>query len=546
MVEQRTFNPLVPRSSRGRPTTLIMIDRSFLKTVVSLPGVYLMQNAGNDVLYVGKAKNLKRRLSFYFRKQLPLKTQRLVEKIANIQTIITRNEKEALLLENNLIKKYLPPYNVVFKDDRIYPYLIFTEHRYPQLKITRTPSIQGIKFGPFTENRMLKTTYEWLQKLFQLRTCNDTNFKYRSKPCLLYQIERCSAPCVQQISFDDYQQNVTFAQNTLTKETGLIKEWKKMMLTASKQQKYEKAAFYRDQIQHYQNIYAKQTVVKSIKEHLDLIAYSLKGESMKINLLKVRNGLVVGNQILTAQIKLEDYQTALEQFIVNYYGNNETPPKLVIHFPLSTSIATWLKNEKKVKIKPINADTKALLELAFLNLEQQNDDWRQKFQQGLTQIAQYLNLPHLERLESFDISHFAGEAASAAWIIWTLDQVYQRSLPVHAKANDLANLQESLLLRIKHRTPLPQLFLIDGGLNQVKACQTVLTAHHLDIPILGISKGENRKEGLETIWYRNQRWSNPPPEAMILLIKLRNLAHQKAITVNRLRINQKRAQFTSN
>ncbi len=516
-----------------------MINRTFLKKVVSLAGVYIMR-AQNTVLYVGKAKNLKKRLNFYFRKKLPDKTKYLMEKVTEIQTIITRTEQEALLLENNLIKQHLPPYNVIFKDDRSYPFLVMTEHDFPQLKITRSKIIKGIKFGPFTDIQTIKLIYEWLQKIFKLRTCNDLNFKYRTKPCLLYQIDRCSAPCVNKISKEDYQHNILLAKNMLTKETSLIKEWTKIMISFSQQQNYEKAAFYRDQIRNYKKIQTKQTVVKSISDNLDLIASITQQDNIKISLIKVRNGLMVGNQIFTAKTKLDDYQDDLEQFILNYYKNNESPRKLVTNFPLSSVLTDWLKSEKKLKINKISPHTQALLDLAILNLNKENSNSEKNFYTGKQQIANYLNLEFLDQLESFDISHFAGESAVASWIIWTKDKISQRSFSVKSKNNDLANLRETLLTRIKHKTPLPQLFLIDGGLNQVNTCKTILSENHIEIPILGISKEQGRKEGLETIWYNNNPWHNIPQEALKVLIKLRNLAHKKAITVNRIKILKKR------
>lgn len=516
-----------------------MINRTFLKGITSLAGVYIMR-AQDVVLYVGKAKNLKKRLCFYFKKKLPNKTQHLMNKVTDIQTIVTRTEQEALLLENNLIKQYLPPYNVTFKDDRSYPFLVMTEHDFPQLKITRNKTIKGIKFGPFTDIQTIKLIYEWLQKIFKLRTCNDLNFKYRTKPCLLYQIDRCSAPCIDKISKKDYQHNISLAKDMLTKDTSLVKEWTKIMISYSQQQNYEKAAFYRDQIRNYQKIQTKQTVVKSIFDNLDLIASIIQQDNIKISLIKVRNGLMVGNQIFTAKTKLDDYQDDLEQFILDYYKNNEPPHKLVTNFPLSSLLSNWLKIEKKLKINKISSHTQALLDLAILNLNKENPNSEKSFQAGWQQIANYLNLESLNQIESFDISHFAGESAVASWIIWTEDKISQRSFSVKSKNNDLANLKETLLTRIKHKLPLPQLFLIDGGLNQVNACKAILNENHIEIPILGISKDQQRKEGLETIWYNNNPWYNIPQEALKNLIKLRNLAHKRAITVNRIKILKKR------
>ncbi|MCO6428378.1 excinuclease ABC subunit UvrC [Nitrosomonas communis] len=539
----------------------------FSAALPALPGVYRMLSAAGEVIYVGKAIDLRKRVSSYFQKSnLSPRIQLMVSHIAAIETTVTRSEAEALLLENNLIKSLAPRYNILFRDDKSYPYLMLSQHAYPRLAFYRGAlENQHQYFGPFPNAGVVRESIHLLQKVFRLRTCEDSVFNHRTRPCLLYQIKRCSGPCVNLISPEDYREDVKSASLFLQgKQNEVLKEIAEKMQLASEQQEYEQAAIFRDQMQALRKIQEKQFVDSGKALDADVIACVSLHESIEsvcVNLVMIRGGRHLGDKSFFPQ-NVQGYELPdiLEAFITQHYLNRPVPPLIVIGENIRLDILQPLLTEqagRKVAIVLNPAgERRVWLKMAAENarLALQQRLQRQANQEERVQALQFaLNLPSLGRIECFDISHTMGEATVASCVVYDnfslRNNEYRRyNITDIMPGDDYGAMRQALLRRYaklaEEEGKLPDLILIDGGKGQVSAAQEVLIELGLnDIPFLGVAKGEGRKPGLEQLIFplAEKPLKLPADHAGLHLIQqIRDEAHRFAIQGHRARRNKAR------
>jgi len=523
-----------------------------------LPGVYRMINASDEVIYVGKAKDLKKRVSSYFNKNLPSpRTRMMVSNIVRLETTVTRSEAEALLLENNLIKGLMPRYNVLFRDDKSYPYITLTGDEYSRLAFHRGSQRKGNQyFGPFPNSVAVRESIQLLQKVFKLRTCENTVFSNRSRPCLQHQIERCTAPCVGFITADDYRNDVhqaaMFLQGKTTEVMDTIAE---QMNMAATNQDYELAAVFRDRIQALRQVQAKQFVSDFNVSDADVIACTeLQGQHC-INLVMIRGGRHLGDRsYMPKNSEGETLETSMEAFLTQHYVAQNTPPLIVIGIKIETDLIEEVLSEqagRKVKINtnPIG-DKRVWLKMAQTNAElalSQRAATSANQAAKLIALREALNLPDsTERMECFDISHTMGEATVASCVVFDRGDMqnseYRRyNITGITPGDDYAAMRDVLTRRYKKvaagEGKRPDLVFIDGGKGQLGVAIEVMAEVGLDdILLVGIAKGEDRKPGLETMIFSdtgemiNLEKDN---KGLHLLQQIRDEAHRFAITGHR-------------
>jgi len=538
---------------------MLMFDpKPILKNLPNLPGVYRMINASDEVIYVGKAKDLKKRVSSYFNKNLPSpRTRMMVSNIVRLETTVTRSEAEALLLENNLIKGLMPRYNVLFRDDKSYPYITLTGDEYSRLAFHRGSQRKGNQyFGPFPNSVAVRESIQLLQKVFKLRTCENTVFANRSRPCLQHQIERCTAPCVGFITADDYRNDVhqaaMFLQGKTTEVMDTIAE---QMNIAATNQDYELAAVFRDRIQALRQVQAKQFVSDFNVSDADVIACTeLQGQHC-INLVMIRGGRHLGDRsYMPKNSEGETLETSMEAFLTQHYVAQNTPPLIVIGIKIETDLIEEVLSEqagRKVKINtnPIG-DKRVWLKMAQTNAElalSQRAATSANQAAKLIALREALNLPDsTERMECFDISHTMGEATVASCVVFDRGDMqnseYRRyNITGITPGDDYAAMRDVLTRRYKKvaagEGKRPDLVFIDGGKGQLGVAIEVMAEVGLDdILLVGIAKGEDRKPGLETMIFSdtgemiNLEKDN---KGLHLLQQIRDEAHRFAITGHR-------------
>lgn len=524
------------------------------------PGVYRMINAKGEVIYVGKAVSLKKRVSSYFQKSnLGPRIQLMISQVAGIETTVTRSEAEALLLENNLIKSLKPRYNIIFRDDKTYPYVILSGHSFPRLGFYRGVLDKTHQyFGPYPNAGIVRESIQLLQKIFRLRTCEDSVFSNRTRPCLLFQIKRCSGPCVNQISPQAYQSDVRSAELFLQgKQTEVMEAISVKMQQAADRMEYEQAALLRDQIQALRKIREKQFVDSGKALDADVVAcVFIKDGAGKVcvNLAMIRGGRHLGDKSFFPQ-NADDCTPAsvIEAFLAQHYLNRSVPPLIILGEKIKReALQELLTNQCGHKIaintnpmgeKRVWLDMAA--ENAHLALTQMMS--RQASQEKrLLALQQELNMPGLNRIECFDISHTLGEATVASCVVYDnyamRNNEYRRfNIEGITPGDDYAAMREALSRRyqkvVRGEGQLPDLILIDGGKGQISAAQEALQELGIsDANLLGVAKGEERKPGLEQLIF-------PPPKkplqlpsehpALHLIQQIRDEAHRFAIQGHR-------------
>lgn len=531
-----------------------------------------MLNANGDILYIGKAKNLKNRVSSYFRKSgLSPKTEALVAKIANINITITHSETEALLLEQTLIKNHRPPYNIVLRDDKSYPHIFISNHTdYPLLASRRgKQKVPGTYFGPYPSAHAVKDSILVLQKTFQLRSCEDSFFKNRSRPCLQYQIKRCSAPCVQAISIDEYKETVKHATLFLQgKSATLIEALTEKMHTASEHLNFETAAKYRDQLQSIRHIQEQQHVI-STDGSADVFAAAISPAGNCVQVLTVRDGRVLGGKTFFPSIKVElTLSHLLEAFIAQYYmggKQRDLPPDIITNAKLDSDVclqeALQIHANKKVRLSHNPRGTRARwLALANTNAEQNlisHNANKQNIRQRFENLQHKLQLEEMpQRIECFDISHTSGEKTVASCVVFDtqgpVKSDYRKfNIEGITKADDYAAMKQAIerrYTRLKSQeAKLPDILLIDGGKGQLRIAENILEELQIhDILMIGVAKGVTRKPGFETLFYDSGSKTielAPDSSALHLIQHVRDEAHRFAITSHRQR--RAKAQSTS-
>ncbi len=539
-------------------------SKLFLKTVSSSPGVYRMYDDVETVIYVGKAKDLKKRLGSYFRANLPnVKTQVLVSHIANIDVTVTHSETDALILENDYIKQYMPRYNVLLRDDKSYPYILLSDHKHPRLAYHRGPKRdKGSYFGPYPNGGAVRESLHLLQKIFPIRQCDDLYYKSRSRPCLQYQIGRCNAPCVNKVSDEEYAVQVKLANLFLKgKDLQVMTELVSKMEGAAQALEYEQAASYRDQISALRRV-TEQQEVSNTSGDMDVIgAYYASGVAC-FHLLFIRDGKIFGSRSYYPSVPAEtELDEVLSAFMIQFYLNSDsqrTVPKeiLVSHgfddLPeLERAIQTAL--EKKVEIKTnVRSERANFLRLAVTNATNavntrlsHKNTVEQRFL--LLEEALEVSTP-IQRMECFDISHTMGESTVASCVVFNREGPnkadYRRyNINGITPGDDYAAMKQAITRRfdnIDKSGKIPDVLFIDGGTGQLRIAQKIVDEKFVDIDktplLIGVAKGEGRKPGLETLIYgeTEQSFTIPADSGALHLIQhIRDESHRFAITGHR-------------
>ena len=534
--------------------------KHFLEIAPEMPGVYKMLSDDNRILYVGKAKNLKKRLSSYFQKNLSSrKTQALVARIFNIEMDVTNTELEALLLEQNYIKTHKPKYNVLLRDDKSYPYIYLSADAYPRFSLHRgAKKKRGEYFGPFPGVTAVKETLTLLQKLFQVRQCENSYFSNRNRPCLQYQIKRCKAPCMKYLSEDEYAKDVRLSELLIKgKNQQALDYLIEMMDKAAKQQDYEQAASRRDQISYLRQIISQQ-VVEGGTGNLDVIAIAMESNIAIVQVMFIRAGRVIGSRHYQPKIHHQHEGEILSAFITQFYFNGKTLPEEIICSHLLTDVKllqqaltdlsgkkVLLKNTVKeqrlrwLKLTKTNAKQTLALKIAGVTHQQQR----------LLKLVEVLTLKELpKRMECFDISHTSGEQTVASCVVFgqkgPIKSEYRRfNISGITKADDYAAMNQVLRRRfgklVKKDAEKPDILFIDGGKGQIKQAVTVLDALQIkDILVIGVAKGSERKAGAERLFIPKRIQPilldehNP---ALHLIQQIRDESHRFAINGHRNR-----------
>lgn len=534
-----------------------------VSTMTSKPGVYRMLDEKGKVLYVGKARNLKKRVASYFtgKSTVNPKTSAMVSQIRDIEVTITRNDGEALILENTLIKQLKPRYNVLFRDDKSYPYIHLGEHDFPRLTFHRgSRRGKGRYFGPYPSAGAVRQTLSLIQKLFRIRQCTDAFFNNRSRPCLQYQIKRCTAPCVGYIDKEEYRRDMEHAVMFLEgRNEEVIQALMKPMQEASEALEYERAAHYRDQIMHLRRI--QQDHHRSDPHaDIDVIACALKGGQACIMVFYIRNGVNLGSRSYFPQhVRETAPEDIVGAFMQQHYlvGNGNQPVPgvfLLSHLPpghelLNRVLATHAGHHVRMVMQPRGERARWLnmaRENAALVLAQQiNKD--NNHGQRLAALRDALDLPGIpERLECFDVSHSHGEATVAACVVYgqqgPIKDDYRRyNIKGIAPGDDYAAMAQAIerrYLRLKQdEGRLPDVLLLDGGKGQVSRALAIFEELQVaGVFVLGIAKGSSRKPGLETLIVQDGKTSitlSPDSPALHLIQNIRDEAHRFAITGHR-------------
>ncbi|GAB2873698.1 excinuclease ABC subunit UvrC [Microbulbifer echini] len=543
-------------------------SKRFLSTVTRKPGVYQMFDADNHILYVGKAKNLRNRLASYFRSSgLTTKTMALVQKIGSIEVTVTRSETEALVLEQSLIKSQRPPYNVMLKDDKGYPYIFLSSSdTFPRIALHRgAKRKKGRYFGPFPNASSVRDSLNFLQKTFRIRSCEDSVFRNRSRPCLQYQIDRCTAPCVDFISPDEYRQDVRHAEMFLTgKSDNIIRELADQMDESSRALEFEKAARLRDQISALRRLQADQ-VAEGDTGDVDVLGVATEGGSCCVHVLFIRQGRILGSRSYFPSERLGLSQPELlSAFVPQFYlgGPREIPREILASeamedlAPLQQALSAQAGRDVVVTHR-LRGRRATWVEMAQ-QAAQQNLSSRTAAQQKLFSrfetLQEVLGLEQLpERLECFDISHSSGEATVASCVVFDTGGPVKsdyRTFNIESiqAGDDYAAMGQALKRRYTRLSggegKFPNILLIDGGKGQVtQAVDTLNGLGVVGVQIIGVAKGTTRKAGFETLHVvstSKELVLAADSPALHLIQQVRDEAHRFAITGHRARRDKKR------
>jgi len=539
--------------------------KAFLSDLPHLPGVYRHIDAQGVVLYVGKARDLKRRVSSYFQKSgHGPRIEHMLARVARTEITVTRTEAEALILENNLIKRLKPRYNILFRDDKSYPYLHITDHAAPRIVYYRgSTQGKGHFFGPYPNAWAVRETIQILQKVFKLRTCEDSVYAHRTRPCLLHQIGRCSAPCVKLITPEDYRADVERAIQFLEgRASEVLEDIERRMSAAAECQDFEQAAVLRDQMRALAKVLQQQTMEQVGDDSVDIIAVEQAGGRVCVNLAMVRAGRHLGDKpLFPTQAQDDTAEDVLTAFVAQHYADNPVPPVLVCSHALSDpDLAAMLAEQHGHKVRVLSRPQGA--RRAWLEQAQRNARMAlaQRLSESSAREARTLALAvELDldtdpaalaalHIECFDISHTAGEATQASCVVYKNHSMqhflYRRfNIAGIEPGDDYAAMRQALNRRYGRvadgDVALPDVVLIDGGKGQVGVARQVFEELGLDVSrIVGVKKGDHRKVGLETLVFVDGR---PPvalgveSAALMLVAEVRDEAHRFAITGMRAR-----------
>ena len=531
-----------------------------------LPGVYRMLNARGEVLYVGKALDLRSRVASYFRgRHDSPRIAVMLTQVAQVEATVTRSEAEALLLENNLIKSLSPRYNILFRDDKSYPYLLVSSHRHPRLGFHRgAPERPHRYFGPFPNAGAVRESIQLLQKVFRIRTCEDTVFEKRSRPCLLHQIRRCTAPCVGRISETDYAEDVRGAMMFLEGRDSEVEAMlAERMDRASRSMNYEDAALFRDQLAALRKVRERQYVSDDADNDVDVVACGRSAGITCVNLVMIRGGRHLGDKNFFPR-NAEDHNDdeVLQAFMAQHYLQHDIPPTIVAALRGSPAELERMLSDRAARAVRILGERggarRAWLEMAAKNAQlgaEQTASLRATQDARLHALRQALDLPEgVQRIECFDVSHITGEATVASCVVFDRGGIqsgeYRRyNIQLAGPGDDYAAMREALTRRYRRviagESRLPDLVLVDGGRGQLNvACEVFAELGMSDVPLVAVAKGEERKPGMEQLL-------RPGHDAALhlardhpglhLVQQIRDEAHRFAISGHRQRRARKRS-----
>jgi len=535
--------------------------KDFLKNLTKRPGIYKMLNDKSQIIYIGKAKNLKNRVSSYFRtKTASVKQQAMVAKIVSIEVTVTNTEGEALLLESQQIKRYKPRYNICLRDDKSYPYLyISSHHDFPQITLHRgAKKKKGKYFGPYPSVGAVKETLKLLQKIFPVRQCEDSYYSNRTRPCLQYQIERCTAPCVDLIDKQSYAEDLS---NTVLFLEGkgnlLIDQLIDKMETASNKLEFEQAVIYRDQIARLRTVLEKH-FIHGEKGDVDIIACETKAGIACVQVFFIRNGQSLGNKVFFPKISGEPLAGhILQAFIAQYYLERQVPYELIVSHEIEEQdllieVLSKQANHGVSISSNVRGSRLKWLQMAAMNAE---NSLLSKLSDKQGMYARYLSLQEElgcaetpKRLECFDISHTQGDQTVASCVVFDREgpakSAYRRfNIEGITPGDDYAAMYQAVTRRFKRLKKgehlAPDILLIDGGKGQVSQAQKALEECDVNnVMIVGVSKGPDRKAGMEKLILVDQQQPldvTPGASALLLIQHIRDEAHRFAITGHRQR-----------
>jgi len=572
---------------------------SFLKTVPHKPGVYRMISVDEKILYIGKAKDLKSRVSSYFRDNIAnSRTYSMVKQICDVEVTITTTEAEALLLESNLIKKYQPRYNILLRDDKSYPNIYLSRDKFPRLSFHRgAKKAKGQYFGPYPSAGAVRDTLSLLQKLFQVRQCENSYYSNRSRPCLQFQIKRCTAPCTNEITEKDYQQGVSHTIKFLQgKSQQVIDELVQQMDRASAKLEFEQAANYRDKIEQLRKISQQQSISSDGQSNVDVIALQFASNVASVQVLTIRNGNNLGNKnffpklpkmyktingedsysasntleesseaslVESKEIKLEE--SILSSFLAQYYMSREIPNEVLLsHVPEDSDILQemlMLKAERKITLSyRLRGDRVRWVDMAMRNAQHALSTHlasKAGIQKRVLALQEELNLDYIPaRMECFDISHTMGEATVASCVVFGLEGAikseYRRyNINDIVGGDDYAAMKQVLQRRFKkvvnkndtEESKLPDILFIDGGKGQVTQAVDVLSELQISgVDIIGVTKGEGRRQDMDKLTVLTENTDKKEDlflpahsSALHLVQQIRDEAHRFAISGHRQR-----------
>lgn len=538
---------------------------SFLKTVTNQPGVYRMYNTEAEVIYVGKAKDLKKRLSSYFRKKIDSeKTRALVSHIDKIDVTVTHTETEALILEHNYIKQYLPKYNVLLRDDKSYPYIFISGHRHPRLSMHRgAKKRKGEYFGPYPDSGAVRETLHLIQKIFPVRQCEDTVYSNRTRPCLMYQIGRCAGPCVSTIiSDDDYAELVNYVRLFLQgKDKQVLEILIEKMEKASMTLRFEDAAKFRDQIQAIRRVQEQQFVSEDSMDDMDVLGFAQEKGIACIHILMIRQGKVLGSRSHFPKIPQNTSQEEVfESFLSQYYlSHNEArtiPSRIILNEgllvdakPMQDALAQLAGRKVTFHVNPTGTRGR------YLKLSNTNAltaittkiNHKMTINQRFKALQDELSIENILRMECFDISHTMGESTIASCVVFNQEgpvkQEYRRyNITGITGGDDYAAMGQVLERRYGKQLDvdkIPDIIFIDGGKGQLNRAHEIMTQCWQDWPkrprLIGIAKGVTRKPGLETLITTDGDEFHLPSDApaLHLIQHIRDESHNHAIAGHR-------------
>lgn len=541
----------------------VQILRDFVKILPSNPGIYRMISQKQEVLYIGKAKNLKKRVVSYCNVQkLPNRLQRMVAELHSVEIVITHTEIEALLLESNLIKKLQPRYNVLLKDDKSFPYILLTkDHSYSRIAKHRGPQvIKGSYYGPFASIVAVDETILTLQKLFQIRNCNDNYFANRTRPCLQYHIKRCTAPCVGKITHTEYKEAVDQAEDFLLGKAGIVQEQlAEKMTQASEALEFEKAASYRDRIQLLTQIQSRQRINVSGIKDADVVALAQLGGKTCVQIFFFRYGRNFGTEsFMLAHTSEETPEASLTAFLTQFYEERIPAPVVLMNYePEELGLIKEAFKEKHKQTTvweiPKLGLKKDLIDHAFSNakasLERKQSESASvaKIFNQITELFELSKVP--ERIEIYDNSHIQGKDAYGVMVVANqqgFDKKSYRKFAIQTlegKGDDYGMMREVMKRRFAHKEEwvVPDLLLIDGGEGQLSTVLTCLQEMELDLPVVAIAKGPERNAGKERFFMPGKDPLSLPENSPVLhfLQRLRDEAHRFAIGTHRSKRQRK-------